>query len=306
MNDLADILRRETDRELPRAVARMSDIARTRFGAAVDGVLFYGSCRRQDDPGGLYDLYVLLADYRSLPTLEAWLARILPPNVYYLEYGNGSARRRAKCTVISLRDFERGTSRLWFHSYLWGRFCQPVSLAYARDDRIEQRILGCLANAARTFLSRTAGLAPAQPTTADLWSTGLRASYAAELRNEAPNRADHLFDSHAHQLDAVTRAAGLAELRAQPDGVRWTVELSATARRITRWSWAVRTIQGKLLSLARIFKAWYTFDGGLDYIVWKLARHSDREIVIPDRVRRQPWLYLWGFFWRLYREGVFR
>ena len=31
-----------------------------------------------------------------------------------------------------------------------------------------------------------------------------------------------------------------------------------------------------------------------------------REIVIPDRVRAKPWLYLWGFFWRLYREGVFR
>lgn len=306
MSSLADILRRETDRALPDAVARMSECARTRFGAAVDGVLFYGSCRRQDDPDGLYDLYVLLADYRSLPTLEAWLVRILPPNVYYLEYGSGSARRRAKCTVISLRDFERGTSRLWFHSYLWGRFCQPVSLAYARDARVEQRILDCLGNAARTFLSRTAPLAPAQPTTADLWCTGLRASYAAELRNEGPDRADHLFEGHAGQFEAITHAVGLPELHPQADGVRWIVELDATARRIARLTWVVRTIQGKLLSLARIFKAWYTFDGGLDYIVWKLARHSDREIVIPDRVRHRPWLYLWGFFWRLYREGVFR
>jgi len=306
VNNLSEVLRRETDRELPDAVARMSDIARTRFGAAVDGVLFYGSCRRQDDPDGLYDLYVLLADYRSLPTLEAWLARLLPPNVYYLEYGDGAARRRAKCTVISLRDFERGTSGLWFHSYLWGRFCQPVSLAYARDTGLEQRILDCLGNAARTFLSRTAGLAPAQPTTADLWCTGLRASYGAELRNEGPDRADHLFERHADQFQAVTQAVGLPELRPHADGVRWRIELDATARRITRLSWAVRNVQGKLLSLARIFKAWYTFDGGLDYIVWKLARHSDREIVGPDRVRRQPWLYLWGFFWRLYREGVFR
>ena len=306
MSTLGEVLRRETDLELPDAVARMSDIARARFGTAVDGVLFYGSCRRQDDPDGLYDLYVLLADYRSLPTLEAWLARLLPPNVYYLEYGDGAARRRAKCTVISLRDFERGTSRLWFHSYLWGRFCQPVSLAYARDAGLERRILDCLGNAARTFLSRTAGLAPAQPTTADLWCTGLRASYGAELRNEGPDRADHLFERHADQFQAVTQAVGLRELRPHADGVRWSVELSATARRITGLSWAVRNVQGKLLSLARIFKAWYTFDGGLDYIVWKLARHSDREIVIPERVRRQPWLYLWGFFWRLYRQGVFR
>ena len=68
----------------------------------------------------------------------------------------------------------------------------------------------------------------------------------------------------------------------------------------------IRTVSGKFLALARILKASITFDGGLDYIVWKLARHSGREIEIPERVRRHPALHMWGFFWRLYRAGVFR
>jgi hypothetical protein len=29
-------------------------------------------------------------------------------------------------------------------------------------------------------------------------------------------------------------------------------------------------------------------------------------VVVPDRVRRFPLLFMWGFFWRLYRQGVFR
>jgi hypothetical protein len=29
-------------------------------------------------------------------------------------------------------------------------------------------------------------------------------------------------------------------------------------------------------------------------------------VVIPDRVRRAPLIFAWGFFWELYRRGVFR
>jgi len=53
-------------------------------------------------------------------------------------------------------------------------------------------------------------------------------------------------------------------------------------------------------------KGLFTFDGGIDYVAWKLARHSGQEVVVPDRVRRYPLLFMWGFFWRLYRRGAFR
>ncbi len=59
------------------------------------------------------------------------------------------------------------------------------------------------------------------------------------------------------------------------------------------------------MSILRLVKALFTFEGGIDYIVWKLQRHSGQEIIVPDKVRRYPLVFSWGFFWRLYRRGIF-
>ena len=128
----------EADRPLPFAVTEFVAAAVRRFGEAVMAVLFYGSCRRVDQPDGLYDLYVIVDHYRDLRRFEGMLAAMLPPNVYYLEVATESGTRRAKCTVISLADFSRGVRR-WFHSSVWGRFGQPVSIAYAVDPRCRTR-----------------------------------------------------------------------------------------------------------------------------------------------------------------------
>ncbi len=63
---------------------------------------------------------------------------------------------------------------------------------------------------------------------------------------------------------------------------------------------------GKLMSVLRLLKALFTFAGGLDYIAWKLQRHSGQEVVIPERVRQFPLLFIWGFCWQLYRRGIFK
>ena len=68
----------------------------------------------------------------------------------------------------------------------------------------------------------------------------------------------------------------------------------------------LRRGQGKLLSILRLVKGLFTFEGGLDYIAWKLERHSGEEIHIPDKVRRAPLIHLWAFFWGLYRRGIFK
>ena len=67
-----------------------------------------------------------------------------------------------------------------------------------------------------------------------------------------------------------------------------------------------RRTWGKFLSIARWLKALATFDGGLDYAAWKLERHSGVKVEISDRMRRRPWLYVWGELIRLYRSGALR
>jgi hypothetical protein len=111
-----------------------------RFGAHVQAILFYGSCLRTgDELEGLVDLYVLVDAYRPAyrKPLQAALNRWLPPNVFYLEIPFDGKKVRAKYAVVSLPDFQKGTSARWFHSYLWGRFCQPAGMVYARGPNCE-------------------------------------------------------------------------------------------------------------------------------------------------------------------------
>jgi hypothetical protein len=93
----------------------------------------------------------------------------------------------------------------------------------------------------------------------------------------------------------------------EQDGAwRYRSQIGGLRRNAVTLAWAMRRGLGKLLSILRLVKALFTFDGGLDYIAWKLERHSGVEIRIPDKVRRAPLIHLWGFFWGLYRRGIFK
>ncbi len=292
---------------------------RARFHAAPCAALVYGSCLRSGNIyDGLLDIYLICDSYRSayrssLPAAANWL---LPPNVYYAEQpgpaaGEGNRTLRAKVTVISLRDFRRGCSGSWFESYIWGRFAQPTHLLYARDAAVRADIERALLNAGHTLLCRALPALPDEGTLAALWEQALALSYATELRTERSGRAGELVrEAHDFYAAVTRRHAGAIghgfHLVEGPGGTTYVSAPSATSRRIAKLSWALRRAQGKLLSILRLLKGLFTFDGGLDYIAWKLERHSGETIEIPDKVRRAPLLHLWGFFWGLYKRGIFR
>jgi hypothetical protein len=296
------------------ALHALVEALRRRHGAAVNAILFYGSCLRSGDLfDGLVDLYLIVDSYtacyaRKSRALANWL---LPPNVFYSEIRVTDRVVRAKYAVLSSADLCNGTSRRWFHSYLWGRFTQPTALAWCRDDATRRQIGACLASARRTFLERVLPRVPAAGRVHDLWQQGLRLSYGAELRAESAGRSAELTAAAVDYYVASTREAA-ASLRypliLEGEGVdtRYRAEIPAPSRRLSRAAWMLRAAQGKLLSVARLLKALFTFDGGLDYIAWKLERHSGQRIDIPPRVRRYPLVFVWGLFWRLYRRGVFR
>jgi len=284
-----------------------------RHGPSVNAILLYGSCLRSGDYyDGLVDLYLVTDRYRDfypgyLKAIANWL---LPPNVFYIEVPVAGRTVRAKYAVLSNRDLYRGTTH-WFHSYLWGRFTQPTAIAWSRDDESRQAILECLAGAIRTFLERTLPRLPSAGSVQTLWQQGLQLSYSAELRAEKPGRASELTAAGAHYYQETTRLlAGslrlemaVQETSGEPT---YRVVIPATRRLASRLAWPLRKAQGKVLSVLRLLKALFTFEGGLDYIAWKLERHSGQRIELPDRVRRWPLVFSWGFFWKLYRRGVFR
>jgi len=281
--------------------------------------LVYGSCLRSGDIyDGLLDLYLICdsyhAAYRS-PLLAAanWL---LPPNVFYaeqksLDASDNSKTLRSKVTVISLRDFQRGCSSSWFESYIWGRFAQPTHILCARNEQIQSEVETALMQAAHTLLQRALPALPPKGSVLDLWVKALSLSYATELRTERPGRAQELASSSQNFYAALTRQHASSfgfsfTLSGRDEALHYSSEIGAFRRSITTAAWALRRGQGKLLSILRLTKALFTFEGGLDYIAWKLERHSGKKVHIPDAVRRAPLIHLWGFFWGLYRRGIFK
>jgi hypothetical protein len=60
------------------------------------------------------------------------------------------------------------------------------------------------------------------------------------------------------------------------------------------------------VSVLRLVKGLFTFQGGPDYILWKIQRHSGVAVELSPRARRFPLLAAWGIAWRLYRRRAFR
>jgi hypothetical protein len=311
---IVNAVSKKSERTPSPAVSALIDEIMQRHGEAARGVLFYGSCLRSgDDLDGLVDLYLLVNDYRSAfkSRIQALLNALLPPNVYYLERKFEDHVVRTKYAVLSLADFQKGTSKRWFHSYLWGRFCQPTALLYARDETVTAHVMNCFAQSVLTFVRRVLPEVDSGFTAQQLWGRGLTLSYSAELRSEKPEKRARLYDAAPDYYEEITRlAVGAVDGSIQIDDsngiLHYRQQLSAGKRFVSRCAWKLRSWQGKLLSVLRLLKATLTFEGGVDYILWKIERHSGITIELEPRLKRRPLLASLILSWRLYRKGGFR
>ncbi len=311
---LTDLICRQISQPASPAIHALADRLLATYGTAVLAVLFYGSCLRTgNDREGIVDLYLIVDSYPAAfpKSILSALNRLLPPNVFYLEIPFEDRWVRAKYAVLSLTDLINGTSRRWFHSYIWGRFAQPIGLIYARNNQIAKRIQSALAQAVVTFIGRVLPHVPSPFTARDLWREGLKLSYRAELRAERPEKLTRLFEAAPDYYENITRAA--IELLTFPvdvqqrDGVYlYSADISDRARMIGRIDWRVRCWHGKLLSILRLLKGALTFRGGINYALWKIERHSGVKIEISPQLRRYPLVATCVIFWRLYRRGAYR
>lgn len=287
---------------------------RQTHGDAINAVLFYGSCMRSNDPfDGIVDLYLLTDSYRGVyaSRWHAVLNWLLPPNVFYRELVVGERKIRVKYNLLSTTGLHRGLSLRRIHSYFWGRFSQPIDILWARDEIIRADLEQGLQQAVHTFLTRVLPRVAPTGSVADLWAQGLALSYAAELRTEAPERGQELVALALDHYVSVTRRAIPSlhyAMAVTGEGVdaEYIVTVPTWRRWSAYWGWLIRRVLGKLLSIARLLKAFFTFEGGLDYAAWKLERHSGQTIDIPDRVRKYPLIFVWPWLWKLYRRGVIR
>lgn len=297
----------------PAAMA-MSDALKSRYGDAVSSILYYGSCFRSGtEKDGILDIFVIVDDYRNVYSNRtlALANKLLPPNVFYCELEFGGATVRSKYAVISLDQFVHRTSHKCFHTFFWARFAQPCALTFVRDEAVRRRIVGALECAIATFAARVFPLLPPRFDAETLWTLGLSASYQTELRPEPPGAAARLVKENLARYRTVTRITAALHPEIEAAGYtagprQYRASISKSRRWICRHAWRTRRVQGKIINLLRIMKAAFTFDGGVDYVLWKIERHSGIKVEATPMLRRHPLLTCWPTLWRLYRAGAFR
>ena len=279
-----------------------------RLGDALQAVILYGSCLHSYDlEDSVVDLYALVDDYEKAYSkrFHKMLNGIVPPNVFYLELVHEGKTLRCKYGVISLADFEKGSST-WFHSYIWGRFSQPVRLLYASSEEAKTRVHHALANSTLTFLRASVpALGRSVVDTETIWSRGLALSYEDELRPEQKNRARQLTHLNMGDYIRLTKYAAkkIDFLEALPQD-KYTCNVDEkTCRRELR-KWRLRAWQGRVLSIMRLTKAVFTFHDCVDYAAWKVERHTGIKIEVTPRLQRHPILFGGKVLWQLIRQGV--
>ena len=297
---LLDLLRAER-LDPPTRVHDIMAAIRGRHPDRVLGFVYYGSSLRDlDDPEKMLDFYVLVDSYRATHGW-GWRAltnQLIPPAVYYIEQDVGGVLSTCKYSIITLGEFERRCST-GFLSQLWGRFSQPCALLGAETSDIEDRIAQARANAVRKLASETAPLFNSPATSAEFWGRGFFESYRTELRPESDDgRAKEIVARYEARYDQLSESL----FERSEDG-RFNVQKFEGSGSSFRW-WLRRLI-GRPIAAIRVINSAATFDGGLDYVLRKVERHSGVSIEVTDAQRRHPVLWSPVLGWKLWRRGAF-
>lgn len=278
-----------------------------RCGAALRAVVLYGSTRRSANVrDGLVDLMAVVADYRSVhgTGLTALFNHLLPPNVYYLEAGPEHVRVRCKYIIVSEKTFETRTAG-GLDGYFWARFSQPCRLVWAADAAVADRLAAARANAATHFAGQALALANGSFSAARFWVRAVSATYGCELRPEPPGAADALIGRDPEFWDGLSQVLlpTLAGVTVNDDG-SFRIELPRGRQITGRSRWALRRGWSKWLNILRLLKAAGTFANGIDYLSWKIERHSGVKVEVTDSMRRHPRLASWRLLFRMWRSGA--
>jgi hypothetical protein len=316
-SELDALLAAELFAPVPEPVAAVADAIRARH-AGVAAILFYGSCLRRGTTEGVLDFYVLVDGYRAAHRswLQAALAWLVPPNVFYVEIDRAGDRLRAKYALITRRDFLRAAGGRRVDARIWSRFCQPARVAWARDEVARAEALAAARSATLTAVDRMLTWLPGDGPVqrfepAELWTTAFRETYRAELRGEKAETIDAIYAGQAERFDRAAVAALRAleargKLRVVAAGRELAVASDPAWRARARRAWRLRRPLAKAFAIAALVKTPATFDGWVDYAIFKVERHSGVRIELSERQRRHPFLHAVPILLRLLRRGVLR
>jgi hypothetical protein len=283
-----------------------------KHGDALLAILVYGSWLR-GKRDTMLDFYVLVEDYHTLDSAwQGWMCSLLPPNVYHIHHKTNDTQKkgnelRAKYALLTLERFCHAMQND-FHSYFWARFAQPCEILHVRDEMTRADLTDAFNSASSTFTRRVLPTIGDQFSSGELWTHGLSLTYQCELRTESTDRGESIYAYNPAYYDRITSSFARKNktLSKSGSGQMYCNHSSSTARRLSALTWWLRRMQGKLLSVLRLFKAVFTFNEPLEYLLWKIERHTGLYIEPSQRQLKHPLIFSWPLLWKLYRQGAFR
>lgn len=307
MQSLQQLVAAELREPVQQKIAHFAHFIAAQYGDSARAVLFYGSCLRSEQlEGEMLDFYLIVSDYDSAYDKQ-WMAkwnRRLPPNVFPFEYEG----LMAKVAVLSEADFHKLNRAGASTVSVWARFSQPCRMVWFADEDAQRKIALAVAGAAPTLLNAALAHMDRDIPLLDLWELGYALTYGAELRAERESRPASVISFDPARYEKLGRAAlhhtaianhirgGRVILKEDPE--------NRVEQEQNRWPGLRR--RGKLLTLARLAKATFTYAGGIDYIAWKVRRHSGEEITVRDWHRKHPILAAVLFLPKLMVKGAVR
>jgi hypothetical protein len=280
-------------------------------GDSVRFLLFFGSRKTgaRPDAASAYDFFVVVDGYRAFyraartkgilkrrARLASALNLVLPPNqvAVPLVLADGTAAR-AKCAVVRADHFARDTSWRRRDHFSLGRLFQPAAVAWCAGPPAREEALDALERCAALTLRWSRPWLPRRFGVEEYCRTLLRVSFAAEIRPEPEGRAEALWRAQEADLRAVygvllREAAAAGALRESGPALYALPQPASTGERLRLWLYFRWSL---VRATARWLKHVVTFEGWLDFIVRKARRHSGQDIVLSEREKRMPLIFLW-------------
>lgn len=289
MPSLSQLITEELATPVQAGICDFAEHIAGQYGTASRAVLFYGSCLRSEQlQGEMLDFYLIVSDYEAAYG-KSWLAtwnRRLPPNVFPFQHND----LVAKVAVLSEADFHNLNRPAASAVSVWARFAQPSRLVWCADHTARQSAVMAISGAAPTLLNAALAFAEREVDVLDLWQSGFQMTYSAELRAERKDRPSSVI---AFDPERYTRVGNAAlhhtnignEIRSNKVVLRPDVDGRINQEK-RRWPGLRR--RGKLLTIARLAKAAFTYAGGIDYLAWKINRHAGTQIIIRPWQRKWP------------------
>jgi hypothetical protein len=253
------------------------------------------------------DFYVVVRSYWSFHRrwTHALLNSILPPSIYHFTVDG----RTAKYNVISLNDLKRETAHP-SDCYNVGRLSKHIVVAWAYSAELNETVAQVQLAAMTTIARKVYYLLPRSFMVEELAKESLRISYLADIRVEASDKVDRLFDAQKDFYLGVYSDIAHRVLREEhnllPNDAGYTKTNLGMGHSWGKMCTQFFIAKSRLRAQMRWPKGILTVEGWVDYVLAKIERTQGIKIELSAKEKKYWYIFAWKHFIRLRKKNLIK